>query len=71
MLEGTIMKAFPVIRVRRPFRDGDEIMLHFAMIGCSTAEEAVMAYKPELGDKVEFAWWDAPRPPERPLVIGP
>jgi hypothetical protein len=55
------MEEFPVILVRRMCRD-EEITLLSAMMGCRTAEEALAAYKPEPGDKVEFAWWDMPVP---------
>lgn len=64
-----LCKPFPVIRVRRPFLD-HEVIFHCAMIECATAEEAVEAYKPELGDRVEFAWWDTPRMPEPPLFLA-
>jgi Alcohol dehydrogenase GroES-like domain len=30
------------------------------MIDCETADEAIAAYRPEPGDRVEFAWWDVP-----------
>jgi hypothetical protein len=40
---------------------GQELIFHCAMIECETAEEAVAAYKPEPGDRVEFAGWDVPR----------
>jgi hypothetical protein len=54
------MKPFPVVRVHRTLR-GQELIFHCAMIECETAEEAVAAYKPEPGDRVEFAGWDVPR----------
>jgi hypothetical protein len=54
------MKPFPVVRVYRTFR-GQDLIFHCAMIECETAEEAVAAYKPEPGDRVEFAGWDVPR----------
>jgi hypothetical protein len=53
------MKPFPVVRVYRTLR-GQELIFHCAMIECETADEAVAAYKPEPGDRVEFAWWDVP-----------
>jgi hypothetical protein len=61
--KGNAMSYFPVIRVYRPFLDS-EVIFHCAMIACKTAEEAVAAYRPEPGDKVEFAWWDVPHHPE-------
>lgn len=62
------MEAFPVILVRRMCRD-EEITLLCAMMGCRTAEEALVSYQPQPGDKVEFAWWDAPHPLEPPLGL--
>jgi hypothetical protein len=40
------------------------------MIECETAEEAVAAYKPEPGDRVEFAGWDVPRKLEQFATVG-
>jgi len=57
------MSYFPVIRVYRPFLDG-EVVFHCAMIECTTAADALAAYRPEPGDRVEFAWWDVPSRPE-------
>lgn len=62
------MKPFPVVRVYRTFRD-QEIVFHCAMIECKTAEQAVAAFKPEPGDRVEFAWWDVPCNPEEIAVV--
>ena len=64
------MEMFPVIRVYRPFLDR-EIMFHCSMIESATAEEAVSAYRAEPGDRVEFAWWDAPNKPEPLTAIWP
>ncbi|MGA8612761.1 MAG: hypothetical protein WB760_13905 [Xanthobacteraceae bacterium] len=61
-------EPFPVIRVYRPFLDR-EVVFHCAMIECATADQAPAAYKPESGDRVEFAWWDTPRMPELPPVF--
>ena len=64
------MSYFPVIRIYRPFLDS-EVIFHCAMIDCETAEEAVAAYRPEPGDRVEFAWWDLPnRPEEFPAIYA-
>jgi hypothetical protein len=63
-----IAKPFPVIRVYRPLLD-QEVVFHCAMIECDTADEALAAYRPEQGDRVEFAWWDTPRVPELPPVF--
>jgi hypothetical protein len=53
------IKPFPVVRVYRTSR-GQELIFHCAMIDCETADEAIAAYRPEPGDRVEFAWWDVP-----------
>jgi hypothetical protein len=49
----------PVIRVRRKSL-GETVQFHCTMIGCLDEASAIAAFKPEPGDKVEFAWWAAP-----------
>ena len=63
-------QSFPVIRVYRPFPDY-EVVFHCSMMDCATADEALAAYKPQPGDRVEFAWWDVPRPPEMLPALNP
>jgi hypothetical protein len=63
------MKPFPVVRVHRSFCD-QELIFHCAMIECETAAEAVAAYKPEPGDRVEFAGWDVPHKLEEVLILN-
>ena len=61
---------YPVVRITRPFMDGEPIVFHAAMIFCKDEASAIASFPTEPGDRVEFAWWDVPRPPTYGPIIG-
>ena len=54
---------FPVVKITRQFMCGQPIVFLAAMMDCTDEESAIAAFPKEPCDKVEFVWWDIPRPP--------